>query len=67
MEMSSLLTLDATDCAIGDLLVGLPVQRHAHRKTARLFVSNDVNATNGLAPGPLSNSFQALLSESSVA
>jgi hypothetical protein len=28
MEMSSLLALDANDRAIGDFLVGLPVQRH---------------------------------------
>jgi hypothetical protein len=27
MEMSSILTLDAIDRAIGDFLVGLPVQR----------------------------------------
>jgi hypothetical protein len=67
MEMPSLLTLYATDCAIGDLLVGLAVQRHANRKTAPHFGSNDLNAANGLAPGPLSNSLQALLSESSVA
>ena len=32
MEMSSLLTLDAIDRAIGDFLVGLPVQRPADRK-----------------------------------
>jgi hypothetical protein len=67
MEMPSLLTLDATDCAIGDLLVGLPVQRDPDRKAARHFGPNDVNAANGLAPGPLSNSLQALLSQSSVA
>jgi hypothetical protein len=33
MEMSSLLALDANDRAIGDFLVGLPVQRHPDRKT----------------------------------
>jgi hypothetical protein len=31
MEMSSLLVLDANDRAIGDFLVGLPVQRHPDR------------------------------------
>jgi hypothetical protein len=35
MEMSSLLTLDAIDRAIGDFLVGLPVQRTPDRKPAR--------------------------------
>jgi hypothetical protein len=34
MEMPSLLTLDATDGAIGDFLIGRPVQRHPDRKTA---------------------------------
>jgi hypothetical protein len=28
MEMSALVALDANDRAIGDFLVGLPVQRH---------------------------------------
>jgi hypothetical protein len=49
MEMSSLLTLDAIDRAIGDFLVGLSVQRHPDRKTARCFIPNYVNAANGLA------------------
>ena len=67
MEMSSLLTLDAIDCAIGDFLVGLPIQRHPDGKAARLIASKDLNAAHGLAPGPLSNGLQALFSESPIA
>jgi hypothetical protein len=67
MEISSLLALDAIDRAIGDLLVHRPVQRHSDRKTARCGISNNLNAANGLAPGPLSNGLQALFSESRVA
>jgi hypothetical protein len=61
MEMSSLLALHAIDRAIGDFLVGLSVQRHPDRKTARYLISNDVNSAYGLASRPLSNSLQALL------
>jgi hypothetical protein len=53
MEMSPLLVLDANDRAIGDFLVGLPVQRHSDRKTDPCVTSNNLNATNGLAPGLL--------------
>ena len=67
MEMSSLLALDANDRAIGDFLVGLLVQRHPDRKTDRCVTSNNLNATNGLAPGPMSNGIQALSSERPVA
>jgi hypothetical protein len=67
MELPSLLTLDAIDRAIGDFLVGLAIQRHPDRKAAGCFISNDLNAANGLAPRPLSNSLQALPSESPVA
>jgi hypothetical protein len=67
MKMSSLLALDATDCAIGNFFVGLPVQRDPDRKTTRWLVSNYLNTANGLAPRPLSNSLQALLAESPVA
>jgi len=51
MEMSSLLALNADDCAIGDFLVGLPVQRHPDGKAARLIASKDLNAAHGLAAG----------------
>src|SRR5260370_1939582 len=67
MEMSSLLTLDAIDRAIGDFLVGLPVQRPADRKTARCVISNDLNGANRLAPRPLPNGLQAFFSKSPVA
>src|SRR5216117_2220664 len=64
MEMSSLLTLDAIDRAIGDFLVGLPVQRPPDRKPARCVISNNLNAANRLAPRPLPNGLQALVSKS---
>jgi len=67
MEMSPLLTLNAIDRAIGGFLVGLPVQRHPDQKTPWCVISNNLNATNGLAPGPLSNGLQAFFSESPVA
>jgi hypothetical protein len=67
MEMSSLLALDAGDRAIGDFLVGLPVQRPPGRKTARCVISNNLNAANGLAAGPLSNGLQTFFSKSPVA
>src|ERR1700686_4494650 len=67
MKMSSLLALDATDRAIGNFFVGLPVQRNQDRKTTRWLISNYLNTANGLAPRPLSNSLQALLAESPVA
>jgi hypothetical protein len=51
--MSSLLALNVDDRAICDFFVGLPVQRHPDRKVARLIASNDLNASHGLAPGPL--------------
>ena len=66
MEMSSLLALDANDRAIGDFLVGLPIQRPPGRKTARCVIPNYVNAANRLAPRPLPNGLQALLSQSPV-
>ena len=67
MEMSSLLTLDAIDRAIGDFLVGLPVQCPPDRKTARCVISNNLNAANRLAPRPLPNGLQALFLKSPVA
>jgi hypothetical protein len=67
VKMPSLLALNADHRAIGDFLVGLPVQRHPDRKADRRIISNDLNAANGFAPGPLSDGLQALLSESPVA
>jgi hypothetical protein len=66
-KVSSLLTLDADHRAIGDSLVCLSVQRDTDRKAGRAIVPNDLNAADCLAAGPLSNGFQALFSESSVA
>jgi hypothetical protein len=44
MEMSALFTLNELDRTIGDFRVGLAVQRHPDRKTARGVFSNDLNA-----------------------
>jgi hypothetical protein len=65
--MPSYLALDAVDGAICCSLVCLPVQCHFDREPAPGVVSNDLDAANGLAPGPLSDSLQALFSESPVA
>jgi hypothetical protein len=65
VKVSSLLTLDADHRAIGDSLVCLSVQRDTDRKAGRAIVPNDLNDCH--AAGPLSNGFQALFSESSVA
>jgi hypothetical protein len=62
-----ILTLDAIDRAIGDFLVGLPVQRPPDRKPARCVISNNLNAANRLAPRPLPNGLQAFFSKSPVA
>jgi hypothetical protein len=67
MEKSPLLAPDAIDRAIGSLFIGLSVQRHPDRKSARRRVPDDLNGANGLAPGPLSDGLQALLSQSAVA
>jgi hypothetical protein len=66
MEMSPLLAPDAIDGTVGDSLVGLAVQCHPDRKSARRLVPDDLNGANGLAPGPLSDGLQALLSQSAV-
>jgi hypothetical protein len=66
MEKPPLLAPDAIDRAIGDPLVGLSVQCHPDRKSARRIVPDDLNGANGLAPGPLSDGLQALLSQSPV-
>jgi hypothetical protein len=67
MKIPPLLTLNVVGRAIGDSLLGLPVQRHADRKAAWSCIANDVNGAHGLASGPLSDGLQALLSESRVA
>jgi hypothetical protein len=65
--MPSFLALDAVDGAICCSLVCLPVQCHFDREPAPGVVSNDLDAANGLAPGPLSDLLEALFSESPVA
>jgi len=55
MEMSALFTLNELDRSIGDFRVGLAVQRHPDRKTARGVFSNDLNAGNGVTSRPLPN------------
>jgi hypothetical protein len=49
--MPTFLALYAADSAIGGSLVGLPVQRHPDRETARRVVSNDLNAAMVSHPG----------------
>jgi hypothetical protein len=66
MEKSSLLAPDAIDRTIGGPLVGLAIQGHPDRKPARRLVPDDLNGANGLAPGPMSDGLQALLSQSAV-
>jgi hypothetical protein len=66
MEMSALLPLDAADRAICSSLVGPAIQRDLDRKAARRFLSNDANGAYRFTPGPLSDSLDALLSESLV-
>jgi hypothetical protein len=66
MEMPPLLALHATDRTICSFPVGLSVQRHPDGKSARRLVPDDLDGANGLAPGPLSDGLQALLSQSAV-
>ncbi len=66
VEKSPLLALHATDRTIGSFPVGLSVQRYPDGKSARRLVPDDLNGANGLAPGPLSDGLQALLSQSAV-
>ena len=65
--MPPLLAHHAIDGAIGGFLVGFAVQRYPDRKTAGSVISDDLDAANGLAAGPLPDGLQALLSESAVA
>jgi hypothetical protein len=67
VEKAPLLALDATDRAIGDFFVGRSVQRHPDRKCAGRLVPDDLNGADRLAPGPMSNGLQALLSQRPVA
>jgi hypothetical protein len=67
VKMPALLALNADDGTVSGFLVGLPIQGHADRKACRRVVSDDLNARNGLAPGPMSNGIQALSSERPVA
>jgi hypothetical protein len=59
MKLPSLLTLNASNRAICDLLIGLGVQCHPHRKATRRVFTNYLDARNGLTPGPLSDRFEA--------
>jgi hypothetical protein len=63
MEVTSLLALNAGHRAIGDALVGLSVQRYPNRKAARRAISDDLNATNGLAARPLPYGLKAFFAE----
>jgi hypothetical protein len=62
MKVPLHLALDADDGAIGDFLVGRPVQRYANRKAARV-TSDDLDAAYGFAPWPLSDGIEAFLAK----
>ena len=66
MEKPPLLALDATDRAIGKLLVGVSVERHPDRKAARRFSPDDVNGADALATRPLPDGVEALLAQRPV-
>jgi hypothetical protein len=67
MKVSPLLALDARHRAIGKPLVGRSIQRHPDRKATWRTVSDDLNAANGLATGPLPNGLKAFLAEHRIA
>jgi hypothetical protein len=67
MEVPSLLALNAGHRAIGDSLVGLSIQRYPNRKAPRPAVSDDLNATNGLAARPMPHGLKAFFAKRPVA
>jgi hypothetical protein len=66
MEVPSLLALNAGHRAIGDSLVGLSIQRYPNRKAPGPAVSDDLNATNGLAARPMPHGLKAFFAERPV-
>jgi hypothetical protein len=66
VELSSLLTLNASNRAICDLLIGLGVQCHPHRKATRRVFANYLDAGNGLTPGPLPDRIEAFFAQGPV-
>jgi hypothetical protein len=66
VKISSLLSLNAEHCAIGDFGIGAAVKRDPDRKTGRRVVADDLNARYRLASWPLLNCRKALLAESCV-
>jgi hypothetical protein len=63
MKVPPLLALDAGHRAIRKSLVGRSIQRHPDRKATWRAVSDDLNAANRLATGPLPNGLKAFLAE----
>jgi hypothetical protein len=66
MILPSFLALNADHRSIGGFHVGLSIQGYPHGKASRPIVSNDLNAGDGLAAGPLLYSLEALFSQSRV-
>jgi hypothetical protein len=66
MKLPSFLALNANDRAISRFHVGLSIKGYLDRKVPRLGTSKDLNASNGLTTGPLSDSLKALFPQSRV-
>jgi hypothetical protein len=66
VKLPSLLTLNAGHRTISCFSFGLSIQRYRDAKPPMLVASNDLNAANCLAAGPLSDRVQAFFSKSRV-
>jgi hypothetical protein len=66
MELPSFLALNASDRAFGRFHVGLSIKSYPDGKLPGLVASNDLNARDGLATGPLSDGLKALFPEGPV-
>jgi hypothetical protein len=66
LKLPSFLALNASHCAIGLLHVAGSIQRYLDGKTPRPPTSNDLNARDGLATGPMPDGLKAIFPESHV-
>jgi hypothetical protein len=66
MELPSFLALNASDRAFGRFHIGLSIKSYPDGKLPGLVASNDLNARDGLATGPLSDGLKALFPEGPV-
>jgi hypothetical protein len=66
MKLPSFLALNASDRAIGFPHVGCSIERYLDGKAPRPPTSNDLNAGDGLATGPMPDGVKALFPESHV-